>query len=130
MAEFHRGTPRRGEDDRGSLLRHGAHGNAVRSVRRPSRPCLPRRSPRGRRDAVLHERLCSRPRETGGLTAPTWTTALYRVRPVSAGDTCIVECARQHLESLASGIEGIVSEAALHHETDLDNDVAVVGLDN
>ena len=64
MAEFHRSAPRRREDDRGPLLRHGAHGSAVRPLRRPSRPRLPGRPPRSRRDAVLHERLCPRPRET------------------------------------------------------------------
>jgi hypothetical protein len=52
------------------------------------------------------------------------------VRPVSTGVACIVECARQHAVGLAGGIEGIVFEAALHHKTDLDDDVAVVGLDN
>ena len=46
--------------------------------------------------------------------------------PFAAGDAGIVERAGQHPVGLAGRREGVVVRTALHHETDLDHDVAVV----
>src|SRR5215213_9283054 len=125
MAEFHGGAARRREDDRGSLVRHGAHGSAVCALWRPSRPCLPGRSPRSRRDAVLHERLCPRPRETRGLTHPH---APNRSSATFASDTYLIEPACQYSVRLAGRLESVIARTALRHETDLDHEVTCVAV--
>src|SRR5690606_38630824 len=55
LAELHRAGAGRGRDHDRPGLRHGPHRGALRDLRQPSRPCLPRR-PAPDRPALLHQR--------------------------------------------------------------------------
>ena len=90
LAEFHRGAPAvKMIEDRSY---GGAHGSAVRSVRRPSRPCLPRRSPRGGRMRFCMNG-CALDLQKQEADGPGPDDRPMPSETRFAGDICIVECA-------------------------------------